>query len=453
MPYTPHTEDDIRQMLDFLGYDSVDKLFKDIPAKARFKKERLLQPGISELEVMTLMKELSAKNKTVDDYVCFMGGGAYDRFIPAAVDHILSRPEFYTAYTPYQPEVSQGTLQHIYEFQTMIARIYGMEVANASMYDGASALAEAAIMALHTTKRKKLLISSTVNPYWIRVVESYLYGFDAEIVMIDEKGGETDYEDLAGKLDDRTAAVLLQYPNALGIVEELQKVRDRITDAKTLFIVMADPVASVFIKKPGDCGADIVVGEGQQLGIPLSFGGPYLGLFTFREKFIRQAPGRIIGMTKDRNGKRGFVMTYQTREQHIRREKATSNICTNQGLMTVAAAVYLSLMGKAGLREVAEQSHKKAYYLYRQLTALPGIEASYPDKPFVNEFSVTVKGDAGALKAYLKKKHFLAGILLEHQYPGKKNELLIAVTEKRTRDEMDAFVRECASFLKEGGKK
>jgi glycine dehydrogenase subunit 1 len=452
MSYTPHTEKDIREMLDFLGYDSVDKLFKDIPAKARFKKERLLSDGMSELEVTALMKELSAKNKTVDDYVCFMGGGAYDRFIPAAVDHILTRPEFYTAYTPYQPEVSQGTLQHIYEFQTMVSRIYGMEVANASMYDGASALAEAAIMALHSSKRKKLLIASTINPYWVRVVESYLYGFDVEIQRIDEKNGETDYDDLKRKLDDKTAAVLMQYPNAFGIVEDLQQARGLITDSKTMFVVMADPVASVLIKKPGECGADIVVGEGQQLGIPLSYGGPYLGLFSFRSKYIRQAPGRIIGMTKDTNQNRGFVMTYQTREQHIRREKATSNICTNQGLMTVAAAVYLSLMGKKGLREVAEQSHRKAYYLFKALTALPGIKPAYPGKPFVNEFAVTVEGNAGELKTFLKKKHYLPGILLGHQYPQKKDQLLIAVTEKRTKQEMDAFVRDTEAFLKTGGR-
>lgn len=441
MSYIPHTNEDIREMLDFLGYDSVDKLFRDIPAKARFKKERLLTEGLSEAEVIKKMKELAGRNKTADDYVCFMGGGSYDRFIPSAVDQVLNRPEFYTAYTPYQPEVSQGTLQHIYEFQTMIARLYGMEVSNASMYDGASALAEAAIMAMHVTRRKKVLVSRTVNPYWVRVMESYLYGFDSEIVYIDEKQGETDYNALDRDYSD-IAAVIVQYPNAMGVVEDLEKVKASISDKKTMFVVMADPVACALLKKPGSFDADIVVGEGQQLGIPMSFGGPYLGLFTFKKKYIRQAPGRIIGMTQDNNGEKGFVMTYQTREQHIRREKATSNICTNQGLMTVAAAVYMSLLGKKGMRDVAFQSHVKARYLYEKLTALNGVSGAYPERPYFNEFTVKVDGDVKELKHRLKKKKFLAGIVLEHQYSGKKGELLIAVTEKRTVKEMDAFVKE-----------
>ena len=442
MSYIPHTDEDVREMLEYLGYDSIDKLFRDIPAKARFKKERLLTEGLSESETLSLMKSLSGKNRTSDEHVCFMGGGAYDRLIPAAVNHILSRPEFYTAYTPYQPEVSQGTLQHIYEFQTMVARLFGMEVANASMYDGASALAEAAIMAMHVTGRKKVIVSRTVNPYWVRVMETYLYGFDSEIVYAGEKNGAIDTAALKGVDKSDIAAVIVQYPNAMGVVEDLAAVRAAIDDKKTMFVVMADPIACAMLKKPGYYDADIVVAEGQQLGIPMSFGGPYLGLFTFKQKYIRQAPGRIIGMTEDTNGKPGFVMTFQTREQHIRREKATSNICSNQGLMTVAAAVYMSLLGKAGLRDVAAQSHAKARYLFERLTALEGVTAAYPGAPFFGEFTVKTKTDVKTLKAGLKKKRFLAGIVLEHQYPEKKNELLIAVTEKRTVAEMDAFVRE-----------
>lgn len=441
MSYIPHTDDDIRAMLEYLGYDSVDKLFRDIPAKARFKKERLMTEGLSEPEVMAAMKKLSGKNKTSDDYTCFMGGGSYDRFIPAAVDHILLRPEFYTAYTPYQPEVSQGTLQHIFEFQTMVARLFGMEVANASMYDGASALAEAAIMAMHVTRRKKVLVSRTVNPYWVRVMETYLYGHGSEIIYVDEKDGGVDYQSLKGIDYSDIAAVVVQYPNAMGVVEELAAVKEAISDKKTMFIVMADPIACALLKKPGSFDADIVVAEGQQLGIPMSFGGPYLGLFTFKKKYIRQAPGRIIGMTKDNKGDRGFVMTFQTREQHIRREKATSNICSNQGLMTVAAAVYMSLLGKTGLRDVAVQSHAKARYLHDRLTSIPGVSGAYPDKPFFDEFTIKADYDVRALKNALKKKKILAGIVLENQYPEKTGELMIAVTEKRTVAEMDAFVK------------
>jgi len=269
MAYYPHTKKDIEEMLSSLGYNSIDELFKDIPEEARFDKEELLSEGISELEVIKLMKDLSDKNKTIDDYVCFMGGGVYDRYIPSTVDHVISRPEFYTAYTPYQPEVSQGTLQHIYEYQTMISRLTGMDVANASMYDGASALAEAAIMSMNLSRNDKLLISKTVNPYWVRVIETYILGSETEIEYIEERNGEIDYDDVQNKVDKDIAAVIVQYPNTMGIVEDLKKIKEGIDNKKTKFIVMADPIALALLKKPGDLGADIVVGEGQQLGIPL----------------------------------------------------------------------------------------------------------------------------------------------------------------------------------------
>ena len=448
MAYYPHTKKDIEEMLSSLGYNSIDELFKDIPEEARFDKEELLSEGISELEVIKLMKDLADKNKTIDDYVCFMGGGVYDRYIPSTVDHVISRPEFYTAYTPYQPEVSQGTLQHIYEYQTMISRLTGMDVANASMYDGASALAEAAIMAMNLSRKDKLLISKTVNPYWVRVIETYLLGSETEIEYIEERNGEIDYDDVQDKVDKDIAAIIVQYPNTMGIVEDLKKIKDVIDNKKTKFIVMADPIALALLKKPGDLGADIVVGEGQQLGIPLSFGGPYLGFFAFKKKYIRKSPGRIIGMTEDKEGKRGFVMTYQTREQHIRREKATSNICTNQGLMTVAASVYLSTLGKDGVHEVAEQSYKKAHYLCEKLIDIDGIKKAYPNKPFLNEFAVKIETDLYKMKKTLKDKGYLPGIILENQYPHKKNEFLIAVTEKRTKKEIDSFVKEIKAYMK-----
>lgn len=446
--YTPHTDADIKAMLEVIGISSVDELFKDIPSKAKFKKERLLTDGMSELEVMKHLKNLARKNKTIDDYVCFMGGGAYDHYIPAIISQILSRPEFYTAYTPYQPEVSQGTLQHIYEYQTMLTRLTGMDVANASMYDGASALAEAVLMSANATKRSKVLISRTVNPYWVRVVETYIYGSGVEIIYADEKDGATSLDAVKKNSGADIACVVAQYPNALGIVEDLTAIKGAIADPKTLFVVMADPIALAMLKRPGDCGADIVVGEGQQLGLPLSFGGPYLGFFTFKQELIRNAPGRIIGMTKDIDNKRGFVMTFQTREQHIRREKATSNICSNQGVMTLVAAVYMAIMGKQGLREVAEQSHKKAAYMLHELLKIKGVTAAYPDKPFFNEFVISLNTDVAALKWTMKKRGYLAGIHLEHTYPTKKNELLIAVTEKRTKKEMDAFVAEIASLVR-----
>lgn len=446
--YTPHTDADIKAMLEVIGISSVDELFKDIPSKAKFKKERLLTDGMSELEVMKHLKNLARKNKTIDDYVCFMGGGAYDHYIPAIISQLLARPEFYTAYTPYQPEVSQGTLQHIYEYQTMLTRLTGMDVANASMYDGASALAEAVLMSASATKRSKVLISRTVNPYWVRVVETYIYGSGVEIIYADEKDGVTSLDAVKKNSGNDIACVVAQYPNALGVVEDLTAIKSAIADPKTLFVVMADPIALAMLKRPGDCGADIVVGEGQQLGLPLSFGGPYLGYFTFKQELIRNAPGRIIGMTKDIDNKRGFVMTFQTREQHIRREKATSNICSNQGVMTLVAAVYMAIMGKQGLREVAEQSHKKAAYLFHELLKIKGVTAAYPDKPFFNEFAISLNTDVAALKWTMKKRGYLAGIHLEHTYPTKKNELLIAVTEKRTKKEMDAFVAEIASLVR-----
>ncbi|TYB32172.1 MAG: aminomethyl-transferring glycine dehydrogenase subunit GcvPA [Candidatus Mcinerneyibacterium aminivorans] len=448
MAYYPHTSEEIEEMLSSLGYESIEELFEDIPKEARFNDESLLNEGTSELEVSKLMKELSEKNKTVDDYICFMGGGAYDRYIPSTVDHVISRPEFYTAYTPYQPEVSQGTLQHIYEYQTMICRLTGMDVANASMYDGASALAEAVIMAMNVSRKNKIVVPKSLNPYWLRVVKTYLLGSDAEFVMVEEKNGEIDYCDLEDKIDDDVAAVLTQYPNSFGIVENLKEIKDKFTSKKTMFVVMADPIALGLLKKPGDLGADIVVGEGQQLGIPLSFGGPYLGYFAFRKKYVRKSPGRIIGKTEDKEGKRGFVMTYQTREQHIRREKATSNICTNQGLMTVAASVYMSTLGKQGLREVAEQSYKKAHYLFNELTRIDGIKKAYPDKPFFDEFVIEVNTDLNKLKYKMKKEGYLPGIILKHQYPEKDNQLLIAVTEKRTKEEMDSFVSKIKTILK-----
>ncbi len=391
------------------------------------------------MELVKLMADKAGKNYNLDDYACFLGAGAYDHFVPSVIDHILSRQEFYTTYTPYQPEISQGTLQSIFEYQTMICELTGMDVANASMYDGASALAEAGIMACQATRRSEILIARTVHPESRVVLNTYGKFRDIKVVEIGYENGQIDQKDLAEKISANTAAVVVQSPNFFGIIESLKQIGELAHNNKSLFIVSADPISLALLKSPGELGADIVVGEGQPLGNPISFGGPYLGFFAANEKLMRKMPGRIVGETVDKYGNRGFVLTIQTREQHIRREKATSNICSNQALNALAATIYLTLLGKEGLREVAELCLNKAHYAYNRLIATGNFQP-YFEAPFFKEFALKSRIPLEQLNKELLDEKIIGGYCLGNDYPELAEGWLIAVTEKRTKEEIDLLV-------------
>lgn len=437
MAYIPNTAADIEAMLRKIGVKSFEELVADIPPEIRSQAEIRLPAGLSELEAVARIEKLASDNSPASGMISFLGGGAYDHYVPAAVDHILQRSEFYTAYTPYQAEVSQGTLQAIYEFQSLIAGLTGLDVANASMYDGATAMAEAGLMACSHTKRKKLVVSSLVNPSYRQVLKTYCRGLGIEVIEAGRRDGTTDLDDLKAKVDSDTAGVLVQHPNFLGCLEPAEEMAGAAHGAGALFVVSADPISLAILKPPGQYGADIATGEGQPLGMAPSFGGPYLGLMAARQAFLRLMPGRIVGLTTDAKGREGLVLTMQAREQHIRREKATSNICSNQALCALAATVYLSLLGKAGLRRVAELCLQKAHYLAEKIQPAFGT-------PFFREFAVRVDGLDPKLAA-LEKQGILAGIRLEQFYPEMKDHLLVAVTERRTKEEMD---RLAAGLLK-----
>jgi len=374
-----------------------------------------------------------------------MGGGVYDHFIPTVVDFLISRSEFYTAYTPYQPEVSQGTLQAIYEYQSLICQLTDMEVANASLYDGATALAEAAMMASNLTNRRTLLVSPLINPNWLAVLHTYCHAREIQIKFLPEVDGVTDLASLEQQLDESVAALLVQSPNFLGHLEELAKVAERLHQRQALLVMAFDPLSLAILKTPGELDADIAVAEGQALGIHQSFGGPFLGIFTTKRAFIRSLPGRLVGETVDVEGRRGYVLVLQTREQHIRREKATSNICTNEGLMALAATIYLSLMGKNGLRRAAELCLNNSHYLAEKLAALPGYRLPY-HAPFFKEFVVETPQPAQQIIQATAEQGIIAGIDLGRVRPEWSNRLLIAVTERRNQTEMDAFVKLLSSL-------
>jgi len=444
MRYLPNTDENRREMLDAIGVESIDELFSSIPEGVRFRGKMDLPSAMSEMELVKHMKDLAGKNITIEDYVSFLGGGVYDHFLPSAVDHMLSREEFYTAYTPYQPEVSQGTLQTIFEFQTMISELTGLEVANASMYDGATAVMEAALLADRVVRRggNKVLISQSVHPEYRRVLDTYLHGLELEVVEIPVCDGVTDVDALNEETDEDTLAVIIQNPNFFGLLEpadDIAPLAEDAGDGKAQFVVAADPISLALLKPPAEYGADIIVGEGQPLGNPLSFGGPHLGFFAATSKHIRRMPGRLIGETVDEDGVRGYVMSMQTREQHIRRHRATSNICTNEALNALAATVYLSLMGKKGLREVAEQSTQKAHYAAKHIDSIDGFSLKY-NKPFFKEFVVQCNRPAGDIIDSMLDHDILAGVDLGKFYPEMDNSMLVAVTEKRTKDEIDDFV-------------
>jgi len=436
MPYLPNTEADVEAMLRKIGVKSFEELVADIPPEIRASAAIELPGALSEMEVAEAVTRLSQTNRPASDLISFLGGGVYDHYIPAAVDHILLRSEFYTAYTPYQAEVSQGTLQVIYEFQSLIAALTGLDVANASMYDGATALTEAGLLASSHTRRKRILVSSLVNPQYRQVLKTYAVGLGIEVVEIGRSQGQSDLDDLKSKIDGNTAALLVQHPNFLGCLEPVEEMAGLAHGAGALLVVSVDPISLALLRAPGDYGADIATGEGQPLGMPPSCGGPYLGLFAAKQQFLRSMPGRIVGLTNDVQGREGLVLTMQAREQHIRREKATSNICSNEALCALAATVYLSLLGRSGLKKVAELCLQKAHYLADKVgTAFPA--------PFFREFAVRVRERPEAMLSRMRQAGILGGIPLGKYYPELDDCLLVAVTEKRTREHLDRL----AEFL------
>ena len=428
-------------MLAALGIDSLEPLWASIPAEIRLGRPLALPAPLSEMELTEHLTELAGQNTSADRAICFLGGGSYDHFIPAVVDFVASRSEFYTAYTPYQPEASQGTLQAVFEYQTLITQLTGMEVSNASVYDGATAAAEAVLMARSATGRPgRVVMAASVHPEYRQVLATYLAHADCELVTVPTPRGTVTPEDLAACLDDRTACAVIQHPNFFGCLEAMPVLAEIIHRAGALLVAVVDPMSLGLLRRPGDYGADIAVAEGQALGIPMSFGGPYLGILACREQFVRRMPGRLVGQTVDRQGRRCWVLTLQTREQHIRREKATSNICTNQGLMALRAAVYLTALGPQGMRSVAQLCLQKTHYALRQLTAHGSLQPAF-HQPVFKEF--VLRATDGRVEERLQTAlghNLLAGVALGRWYPELSDCFLVAVTEKRTKSQIDRLV-------------
>ena len=440
MPFISNTDEQRKQMLKEIGVDTFADLLNGIPKEYFTKKSLNLSEPLSEMEIAAQISKLSEKNRNTNQIISFLGAGIYDHFVPAAVNYIISRPEFYSAYTPYQAEVSQGTLQFIYEFQTMICELTGMDVANASMYDGATAAAEAILMAIRHNRRKKILISDLIHPSWKEVIKTYTSSLDVAIDYISEKDGKIDIQELKNQIDESVSAVLVQTPNFLGCIEDMKSIDSIVhSDKKALLISAVDPISLMLFNAPSEYNADIVIGEGQVLGNAQNLGGPLLGFFTAKKNFARKMPGRIVGATHDKNGQKGYVLTLQTREQHIRRDNATSNICTNESLCALAATVYIALMGKKGLYEIAKQSTIKAHYLFDKICQLEGFEPANHSQ-FFKEFAVKTAEEPKEIIEKMKKNGFFAGIDLTPF--GYKNQMLIAVTEKRTKNEIDDYVNQ-----------
>lgn len=444
MHYQPMTENDRQEFFRELGISSFSDLLKGIPQALRNPKLNVPE-ALSEMEVQSLVKELGLLNGTVKDHVSFLGGGSYEHFIPSAVATITGRNEFYTAYTPYQPEASQGTLQSIYEYQSMITELTGLDVSNASHYDGATSLAEGAVLACRQTDRTKILVARSVHPHYRRVLKTYFegtpysvleFGFDAD--------GLFDREELYSMIGPDVAGAIFQTPNFFGLLENLDGIADKLHEAGILFLMTSNPISLSVLKSPGEWGADLAAGEGQPLGIPLSFGGPYLGYFSTTRALMRRIPGRLAGMTKDMEGKRAFCLTLQAREQHIRRERAHSNICTNQALCALAACVYMTLLGKEGIKELAEINMDRAYYLREKISKLRGFKVDVKN-PIFNEFTVESEKPFGEIEAKLLAKKIFAGIELGKFYPGMKNKFLVCATETKTQEQLDQFVEALAS--------
>jgi glycine dehydrogenase subunit 1 len=444
MAYIPHSEVERRQMLAAIGIDRLDDLYDAVPESVRFP-DLDLPPGVSEMEIMDELQALSEANLDMGHTACFLGAGAYNHFIPSVVDHILRRNEFYTAYTPYQPEVSQGTLQAIFEYQSLISNLTGMQVANASLYDGATALAEAVSMALshHRGKRRSIVFSPAIHPHYRQVARTYLRGM--EVSIVGDEIVANGLPALTGLVDEDTALVAVQYPDFFGRIEDFTELGRVTHEAGALLCVVVNPLALGLLRPPSEFGADIVVGEGQPLGIPLSYGGPYVGLMATTQALVRKMPGRLVGETLDVRGQRGYVLTLTPREQHIRREKATSNICTNQGLMALAALVYLAALGKHGLRQVAELCYHKAHYAADRIGALEGYKL-WGQAPFFHEFVVKCPRPVAEINESLLEGHdILGGYDLGQAYPELAGHMLIAVTERNASEDIDEF----ASALQE----
>jgi glycine dehydrogenase subunit 1 len=444
MPFVPHTEDEVREMLATIGVDSVDDLFAEISADMRPKSFDIPE-GLSEMEVLSKLEALAAKNAT--DSVSFLGAGFYDHYIPAAVDALTMRGEFYTAYTPYQPEASQGTLQAIFEYQTAVARLLGMDCANASVYDGGTALYEATMMAVRKTKRRKIVVSEALNPIYRVMLGSYTTNLDVDLVTIPHNDGQTDIEGLKAALDDSTAAVLVQNPNFFGSINDLTELFAAAKAVKAVSIMSVYPVLQTLLKTPGEMGADIAVAEGQSLGLPLSFGGPYLGIMTCTKTMVRQMPGRIVGRTTDTEGRTGYVLTLQAREQHIRRQRATSNICSNQSLCALRALVHICALGEMGLKRVARVSMERAHICAERLTAIPGVEMLTKGS-FGNEFAVTLPVNAFEAIDKLTERGYVPGFPLGRYFEGLENGLLVACTEKTSEEQIGIFAEMLRGALK-----
>ena len=429
----PHTEEDIQAMLERIGVNSIDELYSDVPQEVIFKEEYDIPSSMSEIELRKHFEDLGKKNRKL---TVFAGGGVYDHYSPSAVAHLLQRSEFYTAYTPYQPEISQGTLQYIFEYQSIISELTGMEATNASMYDGATSTAEAVFMMVASAKKKnRVLLSDTLPERVINVVRTYSKYHGVEITVIAEKNGVTDFEAIKNELEKGdVAGVVVATPNKYGIIEDYSGYADEIHSKKGLFCIYADPSALAVLKTPAEWGADIACGDGQSLGMPLNFGGPYLGFISCVKGMLRKMPGRVVGVTKDADGKRAFVLTLQAREQHIRREKATSNICSNQSLMALYATIYVALMGKQGMKEINVRACDGAHYLYDALIATGKFQPAFPGESFLKEFVVKTDMNIKELNKRLLENGIMGGLDLGD------GRLQFAVTEKRTKEEIDNLI-------------
>jgi glycine dehydrogenase subunit 1 len=442
MTYIPISPKERDAMLETVGVKKLDDLFDSVPAKHRFP-ELNLPPAITEMEAAAELGELAQANESTKELVSFLGAGMYNHYIPSVVDHILRRGEFYTAYTPYQPEISQGTLQGIFEYQSLMSVLTGMDVSNASHYDGATAAAESINLAwaVFRGKRTKVVISPTVNPQYREVIRTYTQGMDLELAGDNAEADlDTGPEALTDLIDDNTMLVIVQYPDFFGRIYDYNKLTELAHEKGALVCVVANPTALAMFKTPADMDADIVVGEGQPLGIPMWYGGPSLGFFTTRKKFVHKMAGRLVGETVDARGQKAYVLTLTAREQHIKRERATSNICTNQGLLALASAVYLSLVGKEGLRQVAESCYHKAHYAAEQLSKLPGMGLCF-NEPYFHEFALCVGKPVEEINEHLLDHGFIGGYDLGKDYPALKDHMLVAVTEMNTKEEIDAFVQ------------
>ncbi len=440
MRYIPNSPEERAEMLRAVGLNSADELFRSLPAEIQLNRSLNVTAPVAEMDLIAAFEEMAAKNAAVKK-PGFLGAGVYSHYSPTIIDSLIQRSEFFTAYTPYQPEISQGTLQYIYEFQTLVCQLTGMDVANASMYDGSTGMAEAVLMADRVTRRNKVVVAETVHPEYLAVAKTYVqhYGVEMQSVGYDETTGRVKADDL--NLDKDTAAVIIQSPNFFGSVEDIQAIADKAHAAGALLVVVVTEAISLgLLKSPGACGADIVVAEGQSFGIPLSFGGPHCGLFATKDKYVRQIPGRLVGEAYDQKGNRGFVLTLATREQHIRREKATSNICTNQGLFALVATIYMETMGKRGLQEVATQNAQKAAYAKRKLSEIEGVTVPF-SAPSFNEFVIrTPKNADEILNRLLEEKGIVGGLALSKYYTDKPNDILVCATETNSRAQIDALV-------------